>query len=635
MTHDALLEKALLIRLTEERLLELYQSGQVHGTLHTCIGQEMAAVTVCAALGPGDAVLSNHRGHGHYLAFTDDVEGLITEVRSGTGGSQHLCRDGFLSSGIQGGLAPVALGLSYARRMQRQNKIAVLFIGDGTLGEGAIYESLNLAAKWELPLLVVIEHNGISQTTPTEQALAGTLEARAEAFGLRWRHGNTWNWKDLTESAAQAVQEIRKGSGPQVLIIDTFRLRAHSKGDDTRPASEIEPFAKKDPVNLWLAMPETLQSMQMKARLLARLDQAVAQPQSQLSTLARPEIHAAEWMPAEKNPNVKIGPRINEAMHEILKSNPRALFIGQDVLSPYGGAFKISAGLSEKFPNQVRSTPVSESAIAGLATGLAWEGYSPLVEFMFGDFTALAFDQIVNHAAKMPTMFGTPRSLPVIFRTPMGGRRGYGPTHSQSLEKHFLGVPGLSVAAINHFVDPLKIYMRLMGAIQSPWLIIENKELYGEILYAGGNGFVVHESAELLPTVLVSPQNSSVALTLIGYGGMSLYLERAAQILFEKHDIICQILCPTQIYPFDVTRFRQFLSRAACVFVAEEGQGFAGFGSEVLAQLAADRNLRTLRVGRLFADPKVIPARLEAEALALPSTENIVQGCLALVSTIT
>jgi 2-oxoisovalerate dehydrogenase E1 component len=191
--------QALTIRLTEERLLELFREGRLFGTVHTCIGQEWGGIAVANALEPGDFILSNHRCHGHYLAWTDDVEGLIAEVMGketgvcgGRGGSQHLCRDGFFSNGILAGTMAIAAGLALSRKLRGDGSMGAIFVGDGALGEGVFYEALNLIAKWQLPLLIVLENNLYAQSTPQSLTLAGNISARASAFGLITAQGDTW-----------------------------------------------------------------------------------------------------------------------------------------------------------------------------------------------------------------------------------------------------------------------------------------------------------------------------------------------------------------------------------------------------------------------------------------------------------
>ena len=138
---------------------------------------------------------------------------------------------------------------------------------------------------------------------------------------------------------------------------------------------------------------------------------------------------------------------LNEALHELFATREDVYLLGEDVLDPYGGAFKVARGLSDRWPERVLTTPVSEASLFGLAAGMAIRGYRPILEIMFGDFIALGFDQIVNGISKFREMYDDQVTVPLVVRTPMGGGRGYGPTHSQSLEKLLLGVPNIVVVA--------------------------------------------------------------------------------------------------------------------------------------------------------------------------------------------
>ena len=157
---------------------------------------------------------------------------------------------------------------------------------------------------------------------------------------------------------------------------------------------------------------------------------------------------------------------LNQSLHQLLDADQRVVVLGEDILDPYGGAFKVTRGLSSRFPGRVLTTPISEAAIVGLASGLALRGLRPIAEIMFGDFLFLAGDQLVNHAAKFRWMYNDEVRVPLVIRAPMGGRRGYGPTHSQSIEKHFMGVPGLWVVAphVLNAVVPHGIWMALQMA---------------------------------------------------------------------------------------------------------------------------------------------------------------------------
>lgn len=169
--------------------------------------------------------------------------------------------------------------------------------------------------------------------------------------------------------------------------------------------------------------------------------------------------------------------------------------IGEDIRSPYGGAFKVTKGLSDEFPGRVFNTTISEAAIVGIGNGLALDGMIPVCEIMFGDFMALTFDQILNHAAKFQGMYHNQVTNPIIIRSTMGGGRGYGPTHSRSLEKHFLGIPGTIALYINHRYDPADLYEKLFERISGPALVFEHKLLYSKRLSTETeSGFVLEYS---------------------------------------------------------------------------------------------------------------------------------------------
>jgi pyruvate dehydrogenase E1 component alpha subunit len=191
-------------------------------------------------------VFSNHRGHGHYLARFDDPAGLLAEIMGregavchGVGGSQHIFRDRYLSTGVQGQSLPVAAGVALHLKHAEPGRIAVVHIGDGTWGEGAVYEALNMAQLWRLPLLVVVEHNGIAQSTPTAAEMAGTVGGRAAAFGLPHHRTDSVDLVVLRRDLAGVVADVRDRHQPWVVEFVTHRVGPHSKGDDTRSAEEL------------------------------------------------------------------------------------------------------------------------------------------------------------------------------------------------------------------------------------------------------------------------------------------------------------------------------------------------------------------------------------------------------------
>lgn len=246
-----------LIRCFEKRISVLYEQGELCGTTHFCTGQEAVAVGVVSAIGAEDIVVSNHRGHGHYIAYTGECDSLMAELmgrKSGTcrgwGGSQHLCNRNFYSNGVQGGMVPVATGMALCEARKKSGIATTLFIGDGTLGQGIVYEALNMAALWSAPLLIVVENNQYAMSTPIKQAVSGSIAGRAEAFNIPTTVCDGNDVYAVYEVAKKILDGIRTRPRPHMLVLSTYRFCGHSKSDDGayRPAGEVERWLKKDPL---------------------------------------------------------------------------------------------------------------------------------------------------------------------------------------------------------------------------------------------------------------------------------------------------------------------------------------------------------------------------------------------------
>ncbi len=257
MTENrALYRTMLLIRRFEERILAEFSSGKLVGTTHTYIGQEADAAGIFSATDPEDVIFSNHRCHGHFLAYGGDpyllfaeLMGKATGLVGGRGGSQHIQWRNFYSNGVQGGIVPIAAGMALAEKMQKTGRIALAFLGDGTLGEGTVYETLNIASLWQLPVLFVVENNRYAQTTPVELGIAGSIADRFKAFAIQTWERETSDVLEIRDLAAQAAAHTRNGR-PAGLILHTHRFMAHSKGDDTRSPDELTRIQQHDPLSI-------------------------------------------------------------------------------------------------------------------------------------------------------------------------------------------------------------------------------------------------------------------------------------------------------------------------------------------------------------------------------------------------
>ena len=254
---NKLYQDMLLIRMFEEKILQLFSEGKLNGTTHAYIGQEANAVGVISNLDKDDIVISNHRCHGHYLSHKKNPYALLCEMMgksdglcAGRGGSQHIYDNGFFSNGVQGGILPLGAGLAFANKFKNNKKIVTVFIGDGTLGEGAVYESANIISKWELPLLIVVENNQYAQSTKIEHTLAGSIKDRFSSFDISTKEISSFDVNQISLIAKDSISDLRKNKKPQCLVINTYRFASHSKSDDGRDPKEIEKWKSKDPLSI-------------------------------------------------------------------------------------------------------------------------------------------------------------------------------------------------------------------------------------------------------------------------------------------------------------------------------------------------------------------------------------------------
>ena len=321
----------------------------------------------------------------------------------------------------------------------------------------------------------------------------------------------------------------------------------------------------------------------------------------------------------------RVAASLNRALHAVLAADATVQVLGQDILDPYGGAFRVTKGLSTRFPDRVVGTPISEGATLGVAAGLALCGHRPIVEVMFGDFLALGFDQLLNFLTKSVSMYGRRVPMPVVVRCPVGGNRGYGPTHSQSPQKHFIGIPHLALFELSPFHDAQELLTRLVARAE-PCLLFEDKTLYGERTYADGvvddlfsydmvagtsHARVFIEAPDVFDVVLIAP------------GGLTQRVLAAARDLFLEAELRCQVIVPVELHPFDLDPLIPTLVRAELVGVVEEGTAGGTWGSG-LARLMYERLWRRLRRPILLVNSvdSVIPtaAHLEREVLVQATT---------------
>ncbi|MDL2307402.1 hypothetical protein LJC48_05180 [Desulfovibrio sp. OttesenSCG-928-C06] len=646
-----LFRKMALIRITEETLLSLFSEGKLSGTTHTSLGQEAVAVSCLAHISPEDAVFSNHRCHGHYIAYTDEIKDMLAEIAgkrtgvcAGRGGSQHLCKGRFFTNGIQGGMLPCAAGYAMGAQINSEPAIAVAFLGDGTWGEGIVYETLNMASLWSIPLLVVVEDNGYAQTTPSSLGRAGSIGDRVRAFAINCTEIESNDVVELYQSFANSFAYVRSHRKPLVHIVKTYRLGPHSKGDDFRDAIEKADWAKKDPLllirNRISDQHYTAEIERAKEQVTACLPEVMQEHAEHFLDITRGISSTMSNLSVMQPRNREIAggtvlESLNAALMEIFKECPDALLLGEDILDPYGGAFKVTKGLSTAFPKRVFSTPISEAGIAGIANGLALNGKRPIVEIMFGDFSTLIVDQVLNHAAKFKWMYNNQVDVPVLFRMPSGGQRGYGPTHSQSMEKLFMGFPNLAVIAPTHYHNPGSLLCNLFESMDSPAIFVENKQLYPMELVkpiAGKAGlFYYQQKNEHLPTIRLT-LDEKVSATIICYGGGILTAIDTAMQLMIEDEFAVEIICPSLVSPLPFHDIYSLISSdSKHVVVLDEAYTNFGWSAEVAVQIMSADALRSYHrnVERIGLREAYISSAREVEDYIHPATEQLIAAIKA------
>lgn len=628
------------IRTFEEFILSLFSQNKLSGTTHTYIGEEATAVALMKFVKESDKVFSNHRCHGHYLAYGGPEEDLLAEIMSkktglcqGRGGSQHIHFKNFFTNGIQGGIVPNAAGVAFADKIRGKDSNTVVFLGDGTLGQGVVYETFNIASIYELPVVFVIEDNQYAMSTKRSDAIAGNIKSRIEGFNVKSYEIESTDVDELEIFFKSVFDYINKERKPVCAIVHNYRLAAHSKGDDTRDVDEIELHKKNDPVKLIIkrigeteynrikdGFYEKLVEIEKKLESEGEIEISIAQKNQFV-----PLIKCNTFLSSEA---VRYVDQIRSAFENALKDHDDVVFIGEDIRDPYGGAFKATKGLSLLFNDRVLNMPISEACMTGLAVGMGLNGVISVVEMMFGDFITLGFDQLLNHASKYSWVYGAGVTVPMIVRVPMGAKRGYGPTHSQSLEKYLVAIPNVKVLAMSAAISPVLFYETLFNTVKEPTVVVENKKLYGqkslEIKDEKYNDFFVSEiNTTGFSSILFSidPSNNP-DFYCITYGGMLEEALGAAMELMIKDELQVDVISITQLSPLPIKDIKAFVKSNVPIIIVEEGTITCGIGAEIIAR-CVEYGIGT-KLYRVATPDMPIPNGITLENQVIPDKNTIV-----------
>lgn len=643
----------LKIRSYDEHSCEQYTRGLIPGHIHPYTGQEAIAVGAAAALAPGDAVVSNHRGQAHAIALGVDAGRMMAELMGratgtcgGRGGPMHYAAvdQGLLGcNGIVGGGIPLSVGSALAATLRGQRDVTLCFFSDGAAHTGAFHEGVNLAAIWDLPVVFLCENNQYGMGVALARASrVQDLAERAAAYGIPGVHIDGNDVYAVYEAVSAAVERARAGNGPTLIEAVTFRLKGHYFGDPCAylPPEEVATWTPRDPVARLKA--DLIGQGFLDEQRCREIEQEVGQELVEAVEFARtsafPETATladhvfAPGQPAPTAPEpgaaggrvITYRAAINEALREEMRRDDRVFILGEDV-ARFGGCFQVTQGLAAEFGEErVRDTPIAEAAIVGAAVGAAMRGTRPVAEVMYMDFATIAMDQIVNQAAKLRYMSAGQVTIPVVLRLPAGAYRRNAAQHSQSLEAWFAHVPGLKVVMP---ATPYDAKGLLKAAIRddNPVIFIEHKTMYKL------DGPVPDEEY-LIPLGVADVKRAGRDVTVVATA-MTLRLALQAAEHLEKEGISVEVIDPRTIVPLDLDTIVRSVRKTHRLVVVHEACKNAGIGAEIAASVMEQAFYELeAPIARVAGHNVPMPYSPPLDDAAVPQVDDILHAVRQVVS---
>jgi 2-oxoisovalerate dehydrogenase E1 component len=666
------------IRTFEQYVLDLAAGGLIHGPAHSSIGQEGGAVGSVLALTSEDSVNGSHRGHHQFLAKAlhhvepkgmDPLEAPSAQVRDvlvrtlaeicgldrgwshGRGGSMHLQwkeAGAMGTNAIVGGGVPQAAGFAWSHRQAGTDAVSVTYFGDGAVNIGSTLETMNLAGAWSLPVCFFIENNRYAVSTSVDEA---TAEPRLSARGLGF---NIASWKvdgmdplAVHLAMSEAVEHMRRGRGPSVVEVDTYRF-FHQNGGFAgsafgyRDKEEERAWRDRDPLKQTAAhlerrgimtAEETAEAVVRAKAVMEEIGQELVEPlpggkpgqrrirpaewpdpdwvdvgvRGDLAEFAGARVVAADGhaVPVQET---KFIDAVAAVMGRRMETDAGVVVMGEDVHRLNGGTNGATRGLADRFPGRVLGTPISENAFSGLAGGIALDGrFRPVVEFMYADFMWVAADQLFNQIGKARHMYGGESGVPLVLRSKVAMGTGYGSQHSMDPAGIFATSPGWRIVAPSTPYD----YVGLMNSAlrcEDPVVVLEHVDLYGST----GPG-PVDDLDYCLPVGKAAIRRTGSDVTVLTYLGMVSYVLAAVEE-FGQVDAEVIDLRWLDRASIDWDTIEASITKTNQVLIAEQGAVGTSYGGWL-----ADE------IHRRFFDLLDAPVRRVTGAEASPSISKVLE----------
>lgn len=598
--------KALLLpRMIEERMLISLRQGKI-SKWFSAWGQEAISVGVTLAMDPEEYVLTMHRNLGVFTARNIPLNQLFAQFQGKAEGFTKG-RDRSFHFGTQkhkivgmishlGSQMGVADGIALANLLQKNNQATLVFTGDGGASEGDFHEAINMAAVWNLPLIVLVENNQWGLSTPSsEQFKMKSFADKGIGYGIDAVSINGNDFIEVYETVQHWAKEIRKNPRPVLIECMTFRMRGHEEASGTAyyPEGLIESWEDKDPIvqfeNLLkekgVLTNESIVNLrkEMSDFILEELSIADAYPKIiPDKALEMADVYADFANEAiapttiENDREIRFIDAITDALDEAMQRYPDLVFMGQDI-AEYGGAFKVTEGFVERYGKaRIRNTPICEAAVIGAGLGLSIRGQKSMIEMQFSDFVSEGFNQIVNNLAKSHYRWG--QNADVVIRMPTGGGVAAGPFHSQSTEAWFTKIPGLKIVYPATPEDAKALLLQAF-ADPNPVLFFEHKKLYRSLKSVVPTGYYT------LPFGKARFHQEGKDLTIITYG---LGVHIALEVLQKHPEIEADLIDLRTLIPWDKNAVLASVKKTGKAIILHEDTLVNGFGGEISAYLSEE-----------------------------------------------
>lgn len=596
--HIHIYKELLKPRLIEEKMLILLRQGKI-SKWFSGIGQEAISVGAVLALQEDEYILPMHRNLGVFTGRGIPFDVLFAQFQGkkegftkGRDRSFHFGTNPYHIVGMISHLGPqlgIADGIALAHKLKNEQKVCLVFSGDGGASEGDFHESLNVAAVWDLPVIFVIENNGYGLSTPSsEQFRCKSFVDKCAGYGMEGISIDGNNILEVYTTIQKVAEDLRNKPRPYLVECMTFRMRGHEEASGTKyvPQELFDLWEKKDPI-------ENYQKFLLRYKIINESQiESIKQEINQYisdcvqKAFALPEIEASieyetadvyapyTYQAIKPTPTLTHELRyvdaVSEGLKQSLERHPNLVVMGQDV-AEYGGVFKVTEGFVETFGKErIRNTPLCESAIIGTGLGLSIQGIKSVIEMQFADFVSCGFNQIVNNLAKIHYRWG--QNADVVVRMPTGAGVGAGPFHSQSNEAWFFKVPGLKIVYPSNSYDAKGL---LMAAIEdpNPVMYFEHKALYRSI-----KGDVPKDpyTIEIGKANLVQ-QGSQATVITYGFG------VHWAKEVVQKQGLSIDLIDLRTLLPLDLETIYQSVRKTGKVIVLQEDTLTGGIASEISA----------------------------------------------------